>query len=226
MTTTNTGKLKLFPTRTPALPFAPVQYDQHYQDQLLRILTQYLTQNDNVNNELLSVAGGKYLSLPYGSFISTTSQTAAVINTAYPITLSGLDGSGVNNEIYIGSGTANTFPDSKIYAPNLGVYNMQFSLQLQNTDTQAHDVNIWLRYNGTNVADSNTLLTVPSSHGGVSGHLVAAWNFFLLYDASGDYFELCWSTNNTAVSIPAYTASAPAPATPSVIMTVNFVSRV
>jgi len=34
-------------TKAPAIPLAPVQYEQKYQDQLNRILTQYFNQNDN-----------------------------------------------------------------------------------------------------------------------------------------------------------------------------------
>jgi hypothetical protein len=34
-------------TRAPSLPFAPVEYDRQYQDQLNNILRQYFTQIDN-----------------------------------------------------------------------------------------------------------------------------------------------------------------------------------
>lgn len=222
---TNRKKLQLDATKVPAFPFAPVQYEQRHQDQFHRILTQYLNQIDNINSSLLLDTGGAYLASPNGSFISTSPQTAAVINTAYAVTLSAVDGTPGNN-VFIGSKTANTFPSSRIYAPSLGIYNMQFSLQLENTDSADHDVNIWLRYNGSNVADSNTLVSVPSKHGtNIPGHAVAAWNFFLPYADANDYYELFWSASNTAVSIPTYAAAAPAPATPSVILTMQFVSR-
>lgn len=35
------------PNKAPAIPLAPVQYEQKYQDQLNRILTQYFAQVDN-----------------------------------------------------------------------------------------------------------------------------------------------------------------------------------
>ena len=224
MTTSNIGRTKLDATSAPALPFAPVQYDRQYQDALTNILRQYFNQNDNLNGSLLDTAGGKFVSNPYGSFLSTTTQTAAAANTAYPITLSAVDGV-ASNAVYIGSATANSFPSSRIYAANLGVYNLQFSLQLENSDSTDRDVNIWLRKNGVNEANSNTLLAVPSRHGSVNGHGVAAWNFLLEYATAGDYFELCWSAENTLVSMPTYAAATPAPATPSVILTMQFVSR-
>lgn len=218
------GKEKLNFTNAPALPFAPVQYDRTYQDTTNNILRQYFNSLDNVTSQLLGTAGGKYLSNPNGSFISTSTQTAAVINTAYAITLSGLNGT-TDNNVFIGSQTANSFPSSRVYVTGLGVYNLQFSLQLENTDSQLQDVNIWLRKNGANEANSNTLVSVPNKHGAVNGHGVAAWNFYLEYTALTDYFELYWSTSSTSVSIPAYAAAAPAPATPSVILTMQFVSR-
>lgn len=220
----NKGRYQLDPTKAAALPFAPVQYDRKYQDDLTNILRLYFQSNDNVNEGLLAISGGKFLSLPSGSFVSTTSQTAAVINTAYPITLSALNGT-KNSDVFIGATNTNSFPSSRIYAPNLGVYNLQFSLQLENTDSQDHDINLWLRKNGSNEPNSNTLLAVPSKHGSVNGHIVAAWNFFLEYTNADDYFELVWASDSTLVSIPFYAAVAPAPATPSVILTMHFVSR-
>lgn len=219
-----TGKDRLAPTSAPALPFAPVQYDRPYMDGLNNILRQYFKTNDNVSNSLLGRSGARYLSTPTGNYLSTTDQTAAVINTAYPVTLSGLAGT-INTDIYIGSATANVFPNSEIYVKYPGLYNLQFSLQLNNADTQEHDVNIWLRKNGINEANTNTVIGVPSRHGGIDGHTVAAWNLFIEWDDVTAYYELAWSTPNLNVKINAKVATAPAPATPSVILTLYCVSR-
>lgn len=35
------------PNKAPAIPLAPVEYEQKYQDQINNILRQYFTQNDN-----------------------------------------------------------------------------------------------------------------------------------------------------------------------------------
>jgi hypothetical protein len=218
------GKEKLDFTKAPALPFAPVQYDRAYQDTLNNILRQYFNSIDNTTSQLLGPTGGKYLSNPNGSFISTDPHTAAATGTAYAITLSQTNGT-TDNQVFIGSQTANSFPSSRVYVAALGVYNLQFSLQLENTDSQLQDVNIWLGKNGSPESNSNTLVSVPNKHGSVNGHGVAAWNFYLEYTALTDYFELYWSTSSTLVSIPNYAAAAPAPATPSVILTMQFVSR-
>jgi len=219
------GKEKLDPSKAPLLPYSPVQYDRTYGDTLTNILRQYFNVLDNITGQLLAPSGARFLSTPTGSYISTSDQTAALINTAYPITLSALNGT-VNIDIFIGAAAANSFPNSEIYVTYPGIYNLQFSLQLNNTATQEHDVNIWLRKNGNNEANTNTVVGVPSSHGGIDGHTVAAWNFFIEWTNVTDYYELAWSTPSTTVKIDYKTAAAPAPATPSVILTLNYISRV
>lgn len=218
------GKEKLDSSKAPLLPYSPVQYDRTYGDTLTNILRQYFNTLDNITQQLLAQSGIRFLSTPTGSFISTSDQTAAVINTAYAVTLSAVNGT-VNNDVFVGTATANSFPNSEIYVTYPGIYNLQFSLQLNNADTQEHDVNIWLRKNGTNEADTNTVIGVPARHGGIDGHTVAAWNFFIEWSNVADYYELAWSTPDLDVKIDAKVAAAPAPATPSVILTLNYLSR-
>lgn len=106
-----------------------------------------------------------------------------------------------------------------------GVYNVQFSLQFANTDTQAHDVDIWFKQNDVTLDNSNSQLTIPSSHGGVDGHLIAALNYFCSVEA-GDVIEIVWHTSDSSVyieDIPPQTSPL-RPETPSAIATVSFVS--
>jgi hypothetical protein len=106
-----------------------------------------------------------------------------------------------------------------------GLYNIQFSAQLINPDSQEHDVSIWLARNGVNEPDSCTDITVPKKHGQFNGAAVAAWNFF--YRAQkNEYFRLMWSSPSNQVYIaglPARTAPV-RPVTPSVILTVHKVA--
>ena len=145
-------------------------------------------------------------SLRSGSFYDTTTQTAAVANTAYAITF---DNTSLTQGVSIGT------PTSRIYVNRTGSYNIQFSLQLVSTNAASKDVYIWADVNGTSVAQSATKLTMSGS----SDAYVAAWNFVIRMSA-GDYFRLMWSTSNTNVQIAAVAASAPVPAIPSVILTV------
>jgi hypothetical protein len=145
-------------------------------------------------------------SLRSGSFYDTTTQTAAVINTAYAITF---DSTSLAQGVSIGT------PKSRVYVDRTGSYNIQFSLQLVSTNASAKNVYIWADINGTSVAQSATKLTLTGS----GTALVAAWNFVIRMSA-GDYFRLMWSTSDTNVQIAAAAASAPVPAIPSVILTV------
>jgi hypothetical protein len=114
---------------------------------------------------------------------------------------------------------------SKIIADKAGVYNVQFSVQFVNTDAQIHDTDIWMRKNGTNVADTNSQFSIPNSHGGTDGHLIGALNLFIDL-AANEYIELMWATTNTAATIQ-YVAAQTGPvrpAAPSVIVTVSLAS--
>ena len=152
--------------------------------------------------------------IPHGSFYDTTTQTIAVANTAYSMSY---NTTVLSNLTRVSS--------TKVYVETSGVYNIQFSCQLENSDSTDHDVDIWLSVNGTNSAETNTKIAVPSKHGGVNGHAVAAWNFFERMNRN-DYFELKWSAASTQVSMPHFAAaSSPTrPSTPSVILTVQLVS--
>lgn len=143
----------------------------------------------------------------YGAFYDTTSQTAAAINTAYPITFSNTT---LTKGVYIGT------PTSRIYVDRVGTYNFQFSIQLNKASASAKSVYIWCRVNGVDVLYSGTDVTMAGSNAA----LVAAWNFVLTMDA-GDYFELVWSTNDTGCFISSVVAAPPVPGIPSVILTVT-----
>jgi hypothetical protein len=153
--------------------------------------------------------------VPYGAFQDSTDQNAASTTTAYAITLNTTDHT---NGVSISN-------SSRINVTNPGLYNIQFSIQLQNADTQIQDVDIWFRKNGSDVAASNSKFSVPNRHGGTNGHLIAALNYFLELVA-GDYVEIMWATSSTQVSIEQLAAqtSPTRPTTPSVIVTVSFVS--
>lgn len=152
---------------------------------------------------------------PYGAFQDMTDQTAASANTAYAINFDTTD---YSNGIYVSN-------NSRINVRNTGIYNLQFSAQLRNTDTQIHDIDIWLRKNGTDVAGSNGQVSVPNSHGGVDGRTLPAWNYIIDL-AANDYVELVWRTSNTQVSIDftATQTSPNRPSTASVISTMQYIA--
>jgi hypothetical protein len=201
----------------PNLPYAPEEWDRLYQEQFNNALRLYFNRLSNVTKSLLGPDGGRFMSNPFGAWSSDSDQTAASTTASYAITYDVTD---VADSVYLSNA-------SRLNVTYQGVYNLQFSIQFNNTDTQIHDVDVWAAINGTNVDNSNSRFSVPNSHGGTDGHLIASLNLFLPMQAD-DYVELYWSTTNTSVTIehlPA--ASSPTrPATPSVIATMAFVSSI
>lgn len=153
--------------------------------------------------------------MPYGAFQSLADQAIATANTAYAMTLDTTD---YSNGVTLSN-------SSRMNAKNAGVYNLQWSGQFQNTDSTLHDASVWIRKNGTDVVGSTGFISVPNSHGGIDGHSIVGWNFFLEL-AANDYIELWWSATSTAVSLQAYpTQTSPTrPSTASLVTTMNFVS--
>jgi hypothetical protein len=97
-----------------------------------------------------------------------------------------------------------------------GIYNFQFSAQLDKTSATAKDVWIWARINDVDVSDSATKVTLAGSNAAT----VAAWNFVYQLSAN-DYFELMWATDDVDCYMPSEPASAFVPSIPAIIMTVT-----
>jgi hypothetical protein len=156
-------------------------------------------------------------SLYYGSFFDATTQTAAAINTAYPVKLNGVFGSATNGVSVILDAFSNK---TIIKTANAGVYNIAFSAQLRRgSGGSSETVDFWLRKNGVNVVYTNTSVSVQAN----AGLLVAAWNFFIQMDAGAEA-QLMWATTSTAIDMSYAGATSLHPETPSVILTVNKVS--
>jgi hypothetical protein len=149
--------------------------------------------------------------LHYGAFSDTTTQTAASIDTAYGMVFNTTDSS---NGVSIGS------PTSRLVAGFQGVYNVQFSAQLDKTSGGAGNIYIWLRKNGTNVPNTTTTIAIQ----GTAARTVAAWNFIIQLEPT-QYVELMWATDDTSVRILAATATSVWPAIPSVIATLTQVNN-
>lgn len=150
--------------------------------------------------------------LHYGVFSDRArSQTAAVIDTPYAVKFN-------TTEINSGHTIANNLSGNptRIVAANSGLYNYQFSIQFVSSNASSKDVWIWVRKDGVDVPHSATRISVTGN--GV--YFVAAWNFVLSM-AANQYFELMWAVSDTSVSISAPTATAFAPETPGVILTVT-----
>ena len=144
----------------------------------------------------------------YGSFYDSLTQTATNINTAAPVLVR-------NNDISFGVSVNNS---SRVTVTSPGIYNFQFSIQLHNTGGGGSGQNaiIWLSKNGTSLPDTATDVTVNTN----SPYVVAAWNFVVSLNAN-DYLELMWYVDNTSIVISSNPIVSPAPAIPSVIITLT-----
>ena len=219
MAITNTGTEKLDGSAQPFLPNAPVEYNRRYQDELNNALRLYFSQIDNLSSSLVNTSGIRYLSSPAGAFYDTTTQTAANTTTAYPITF---NNTSVSNGVTVVS-------NSRLTVEYAGLYNLQFSAQLENTTNASVDIDIWFRKNGdtSTIANSNSRFGLAPRKGvGDPFHMIGTVNLFIDLQAA-DYVELVWCTTDVGADIKTYAAgtSPTRPATPSMIATMNYVSR-
>jgi hypothetical protein len=145
----------------------------------------------------------------YGQFSDLTIQSASA-DTAYPMRLNTTD---VSAGVSIVSA-------SRVTVANTGIYNLQFSAQLDQTSNNAAEISIWLRKDGTDVPNSNTELTIEKIGGG--GKMVAAWNYMVQLNAN-QYVQLMWCSTRSDTQLHYHDVqSTPTrPATPSVIVTMT-----
>jgi hypothetical protein len=128
---------------------------------------------------------------------STTTATAITMNT-------GTAGVGIN----VNASSQITFTDA-------GTYMLAPSIQFANSASTDYTATVWFRKNGTNIANSATVISVPKVADG--GAAVFSLTFFETVTA-GQYIEIMWLVQNVAVTIEHTVAGAIAPAIPSIIV--------
>jgi hypothetical protein len=194
----------------PALPLATDQYNRPFMDQNSNVLRLFFTRLTNSINTLLSTDnGGKFLYMPSALFYSTTDQTAAVVNTGYPVEF---------ENTYLGNGVS-IVSDTRITATASGFYNFQVTLQTDHTSGSDSVIYTWINKNGTDVPYGGQQQTVK----GNSVHAVF-WNFSIDLTA-GQYIEMYWATDDTNLSLNTEAPTSPHPGIPSAVVAVSFVSN-
>ncbi len=166
---------------------------------------------NNYTQSINNATGSFGVTSYYGSFLHTASIILSATNASYSASFNTTD-------FAYGVSISGSNQD-KIKIANPGVYNIQFSAQLDKTNSSNATVYIWLRKNGTDVPISNTGVAI---FGGANEALAAAWNFFVSASAN-DYYQLMFAAtdNNTRVL---YATPSLGPAVPSIILTVNRVA--
>jgi len=94
-----------------------------------------------------------------------------------------------------------------------GTYMLAPAIQFVNSAVADSNVTVWFRKNGTNIANSARILTVPKT--GDGGSAVFSVNFFDTVTA-GQYIEIMWLPASVTVTVEAFVVGAIAPAVPSI----------
>ena len=147
----------------------------------------------------------------YGTFSKTSSQSPAVIDTAYALTY---DTTEISNGVLIGT------PTSRISVPKSGLYNFAASIQITSTSSSQKNIWVWYRKNGTDIADSARIVTTNLNGGYRTIELTLPISM-----AANDYIETMFASDSTSVTIGAVAATAFAPEAPAVSLEVTQVQQ-
>jgi hypothetical protein len=152
----------------------------------------------------LSLAGRAYISA-----YSNTDQTGSV-SAATAVKLENTDFSAGISIANDGSGNP-----TRITFAVAGTYALAPSIQFANSTAADHDATFWFRLNGTNIANSASIVNIPKAADG--GAMFAQ---IVIYEqvTAGQYIEIMWLPENVGVTIDFTAAGAIAPAVPSVIL--------
>ena len=108
--------------------------------------------------------------------------------------------------------------NSQITFANDGVYNIQFSAQIQDTNSSGSKVvQIWFRKNGMNLPDSNTNVNTDNQN----SYIVASWNYMIAI-LKNDFIQIMWQSSDDGMQLTADNSLEPTkPNIPSVIVNVQ-----
>jgi hypothetical protein len=190
------------PPVAPNLPLPPPEYAREYHDRHDNALRLYFNQVSNSLQQLLRGFN------QYAVLLNTGDLTAAVANTAYPVTYTT---TAESSGIALNGGST-----SQILATVAGVYLFDVSVQLDSAGAAGYAYT-WFRVNGVDTGSS------ASRHYVASGTAETVANRTLVLKLSaGDYVEIVWAASDTALLLSATAATAPVPAIPSVRLSVYY----
>lgn len=142
----------------------------------------------------------------------TTTQTAALINTAYPLSF--------NSTKYANGIDRDPLNPTRIRATAPGWFTVTAEVQVFKSGASLGTLFLWFGVNG--VASPNSACRTAFSGSNAARLITQLWTVEL---APGDYFEVFWAVDDTNIRVTQYPASGFAPATPSVRLLVNQISR-
>ena len=205
--------MPFYKVRAPALPQAKDLYDQRYQNTFADVLRLYFNRLDGDLTALSTRFGGSQLNVPTALYYDTTTQAAAVVNTAYKVKFGNTT---YQNGIAV-SGTGGT----RFTVEKPGIYNLLFTGQVISSSASIQEMHIWLSKNGVSVANSAHAF---STHNNAQRN-TAQWTYNIVL-AAADYIELMWAADTTTLGFESESASTPHPVVPSADITISFVSNI
>ena len=148
----------------------------------------------------------------YGFLYNNTDITATASDTAQAINFSIGSGSGL---------TIGTSPnESRIYFTEGGEYWLSFTAQVYSTSSSALTFYFWPKLNGTDVPLGATRAVLAAN-----GQTTPITKGAVFNVNSGDYLEAMWAvSDHTKGSLEAFAATAFAPASPSVTLSITRIS--
>jgi hypothetical protein len=146
----------------------------------------------------------------YAFIVCDADQTAAAINTAYPI---------VFTSIPFGEGITLGTPASRVVFNESGLYYLSFSAQIRSTNSSAKVIKFWPRINGADIPGSTIVQTLNINN----ADIVVSRAALFRVDAN-DYLEAVFSVSDTALFLDAIPAASPAPAAPAATLSVTRIS--
>jgi len=153
---------------------------------------------------------------PYGQFSNNNDQVAPSTGTSAVVQW---DTTELSNGVYLSNTT-------RINVRNSGTYNVNFSLQLQNSTNDHQHADVWYRVNGTDVVRSASRFGIPPRKStGDPAALIGYMSIFVELDA-GDYVEIAGAVSNVGVTLEHYAADTgiPRPAIPAAIVSVQYIA--
>ena len=163
--------------------------------------------------------GGAGLQMPHAMLMSDEDQANASTTASNQLTF---------NQPVITQGieVRNT---NEIHFTQTGQYLVNFRLQVSNASNSVQEFEVWAGFNGTDYPLSNSRFDLPARKSSdVFGHANPSISgIFTVDNPDEDYLTIKWFATSTDVFLEHYAAGVTPdrPEIPSVIMTINFVSR-
>jgi hypothetical protein len=143
----------------------------------------------------------------YAIFNQDADITAAAADTAYEVALDLITAQGI---------TLTGSPLTDITFVEGGLYSLAFTAQIASTSASQVDFRFWPKINNADVAGSTI---VASLHNNGATTVVSRTAIFSV--SAGDVLNVMWAVSNTSGQLKAHSATAYAPASPSITLAIH-----